>query len=366
MPEHSTATERAIFAAPPKEAVTDPYRSCWQRIACDTGGVLMKYSRVLSDAKGNRYAHYLPLASNGFFRAAPVYERDQANWAEESRRFVTRLQDTQFLLLEVEKQITPDHLSCFVLGDPAWFTVPEVLIDEWEWSYVSGVHRSAIISEKVKGGRAFLTRDGLTLWEIEEVIAPLAKDSPIRIEIVRRRALAVSGLGSVLEKRGLDFIGDPNIRRQLEEKVRRLEHEFLAAMNPRVVHDCAVAAEGLLLEIGKQRVRGGLKFGRYSSPEEVEKLLGQHLKPLLDSFTESFEATAAKDELKWLPGAILSIRAWGEEERHLGKDQRQLLDADGFTAAFCYGALRDFIRLCHHIWKADPKSLCPPIKSSEA
>lgn len=361
----SNAVERLMYIAPPQERC-DPYRNSWKRVSESTGGVPMRFTRLAQAASGDRHAMYVAADHQKFFRAAPVYESDHAKWATESPRFVARLKDMPCLLLELEKQITPDHLVCFVLTEPGWFGIPDVLVDGWAWGYATDVYGSAIVGEKLNGRRAFLSRDGLTLWEIEEVLAPLAKGYPLRIEMVRRRPLSVSGLGSVLEQQGLDFILDAGVRRQLEEKVRRLEHEFMGAMSPRVVHDCAVAAEGLLLEIGKQRVRGGLRFGKFSSPEEVEKLLGQHLKPLLDSFIESFESTSAKDELKWLPGAILAIRAWGEEERHLGKDQRQLLDADGFTAAFCYGALRDFIRLCHHMWKADPKSLCPPIKSNEA
>jgi hypothetical protein len=271
----------------------------------------MKFLRLDRSSNGDLLALYAPVDCERFFRALPVNEADQAKWNVEGPRCVTRLRDSPCLLLELEKQITPDHLVCLVLTDPHWLGVPDVAIDDWQWDYATDVHGSAIVSEKLKGNRAFLTRDGLTLWEIEEVLAPLAKDNPIRIEMVRRRPLAVSGLGSVLERQGLDFIQDPNIRRQLEERVRRLEHEFLARMDPRVIHDCAVAAEGLLLEIGKQRVRGGLTFGNFTSAQEVEKLLGQHLKPLLDAFMASFESGCAKEELRWVPGAVLAIRGLG-------------------------------------------------------
>ena len=57
-----------------------------------------------------------------------------------------------------------------------------------------------------------------------------------------------------------------------------------------------------------------------------------------------------------------AMKFWCEWKKHDVKAHRSKLRADGFTAATCYGALRDFIRICRWVHENYSDVLAPKPK----
>lgn len=328
-----------------------PY-SKWERVAVLRPGFAYRCS-------GHTESDFAVEEVSGaaFMRAKYVDEGDYAEWKERRSYIRQMLSDHSAWLLEVVSSMR-DTMTCNLLT--AWTpwgwreSLPDVLIGDTSWEYESGSLRAQ--DDLRDGKRAYVTLDGNTCWEIEEVRPPTTRGEPIRLALVRRTSFPVLGIDSVLTKDGLDFIKDEEKRREHEGTIRRIESAVVEG-DSHSIRECSQVAEALLFQLGKQQVDAGLAFGQF---ENVVSLQHAHLEPLLQGFVGAFKDTKlVRDELKWVPGAILAVRGWGEESRHEGKDDRQLLEADGMTGVFTYAALRDFVRLCQHLHKLDPRILNP-------
>ncbi len=340
------------------ERCTSPYEALigsWRRVGELLAGEVARFRETREQPDGRSFAFYRIADARMFVRAASVSEHQRQNWRQESKRLGDFFEQSSHYLLQIDERVSADHLICRVLVSGSR-GAPDVCIGkDSAWDYLTNFQSYTLVDGQDRNRKSFLSLDGVGLWEIIEAWSPLAEGEPVRIEMVRHRALTAQGFGNVFEMSKPDFIQDADRRREIMAEVERIEHGLATADHWNCVLSCGKLAERILTELGKQRLRGGKTFGNITTEEQLFK---QTYKPMQDGFVAEF-TKLAPDEMKWLPGALDMLKSWADENRHAGKNERQLLDADQHTAHACYGVLRDFVRLLMHLHGKMPVEIAP-------
>lgn len=296
--------------------------------------------------------------------AIAVSAQDKENWEQKAPNLREQLAKPQFnWLLEVRERLSPDQL----LGTAYHHChngPPDIITGFDWWCPITHANSSSLLSNFQEGKKAYLTSDGVELWEIRALRAPLFEGGGWLVEIARERGFNVAGVESVIGTIGLPFVEDEERRKSLQHRVQKIESELQAKMELDVIGDCSEVCEAMLTAIGLQRLAAKLSFGDYKSPENFKDKGA--LRKMLDAFRAILTEVAPEDA-KWLPDVALAMEAmkfWCEWKKHDVKAHRSKLKPDGFTAATCYGALRDFIRICRWVHENHPDVLSPKPRES--